>query len=240
MDPDRLDEIVASIPQRALDELRRRRPRRGRHRPATPARSTSASSATRRPARTACSRATAPSAAPPSATRPTSAAAWRPRASSSRAAGPTRPRVCARSGAEAEPSPARGGLDAARCRLTARHNPRRAPAPAAAARPVPRRRPGPLRGRRGARAAIARGGGGRAATPGRCPTGGARSWRRAGVPVHAGVPGVELLDGIGTVVKSPGVPAEAPVVVAAREARDRRGSASSSSAGGWCPTRRSR
>jgi UDP-N-acetylmuramoylalanine--D-glutamate ligase len=35
--------------------------------------------------------------------------------------------------------------------------------------------------------------------------------------VHVGVDGVDLLDGIRTVVKSPGVPNEAPVVVAARE-----------------------
>jgi UDP-N-acetylmuramoylalanine--D-glutamate ligase len=39
----------------------------------------------------------------------------------------------------------------------------------------------------------------------------------AGVPAHAGVSGVELLDEICTVVKSPGVPAQAPVVAAARE-----------------------
>lgn len=35
--------------------------------------------------------------------------------------------------------------------------------------------------------------------------------------VHLGVDGVALLDGVGAVVKSPGVPAEAPVVAAARE-----------------------
>jgi len=40
---------------------------------------------------------------------------------------------------------------------------------------------------------------------------------RAGVPVHAGAAGVELLDGVQTIIKSPGVPKEAPVVVAARE-----------------------
>jgi UDP-N-acetylmuramoylalanine--D-glutamate ligase len=39
-----------------------------------------------------------------------------------------------------------------------------------------------------------------------------------GVDVHVGTDGVELLDrGVRTVVKSPGVPADAPVVVAARE-----------------------
>jgi UDP-N-acetylmuramoylalanine--D-glutamate ligase len=41
----------------------------------------------------------------------------------------------------------------------------------------------------------------------------------AGVAVHAGTSGVELLAGVGTVVKSPGVPAQAPVVAAARAAR---------------------
>ena len=40
----------------------------------------------------------------------------------------------------------------------------------------------------------------------------------AGVPVHSGTPGTELLQGIETVIKSPGVPAQAPVIAAAREA----------------------
>ena len=40
----------------------------------------------------------------------------------------------------------------------------------------------------------------------------------AGVPVHAGSSGLELLGAAGTIVKSPGVPAQAPVVAAAREA----------------------
>ena len=35
--------------------------------------------------------------------------------------------------------------------------------------------------------------------------------------MHAGASGVELLDGVQTLIKSPGVPAQAPVVVAARE-----------------------
>jgi UDP-N-acetylmuramoylalanine--D-glutamate ligase len=39
----------------------------------------------------------------------------------------------------------------------------------------------------------------------------------ADVEAHLGVDGVELLDGAGCVVKSPGVPNEAPVIVAARE-----------------------
>jgi UDP-N-acetylmuramoylalanine--D-glutamate ligase len=40
---------------------------------------------------------------------------------------------------------------------------------------------------------------------------------RAGVQVHAGASAVQLLAEIGTIVKSPGVPAEAPVIAAARE-----------------------
>jgi len=39
----------------------------------------------------------------------------------------------------------------------------------------------------------------------------------AGIDAHLGVDGVELLDGVAIVVKSPGVPNEAPVIVAARE-----------------------
>jgi UDP-N-acetylmuramoylalanine--D-glutamate ligase len=39
----------------------------------------------------------------------------------------------------------------------------------------------------------------------------------AGVGVHAAADGVELLDGVATLVKSPGVPPDAPVVRAARE-----------------------
>jgi UDP-N-acetylmuramoylalanine--D-glutamate ligase len=39
----------------------------------------------------------------------------------------------------------------------------------------------------------------------------------AGVAVHPSVDGVELLDGVATVVKSPGVPHDAPVIAAARE-----------------------
>src|SRR5829696_4804755 len=39
----------------------------------------------------------------------------------------------------------------------------------------------------------------------------------AGVPVHESTHGVDLLDGAATVVKSPGVPQDAPVVRAARE-----------------------
>ena len=38
-----------------------------------------------------------------------------------------------------------------------------------------------------------------------------------GVELHAGVDGVALLERVRTVVKSPGVPQEAPVIVAARE-----------------------
>ena len=39
----------------------------------------------------------------------------------------------------------------------------------------------------------------------------------ADIDAHLGVDGVDLLDGVGCVVKSPGVPNEAPVIVAARE-----------------------
>jgi UDP-N-acetylmuramoylalanine--D-glutamate ligase len=39
----------------------------------------------------------------------------------------------------------------------------------------------------------------------------------AGLEAHLGVDGVELLDGVACVVKSPGVPNEAPVIAAARE-----------------------
>jgi UDP-N-acetylmuramoylalanine--D-glutamate ligase len=39
----------------------------------------------------------------------------------------------------------------------------------------------------------------------------------AGIEAHVGVDGVELLDRVASVVKSPGVPNEAPVIVAARE-----------------------
>ena len=49
--------------------------------------------------------------------------------------------------------------------------------------------------------------------------------------VHSGSPGVELLAGVETLIKSPGVPKEAPVIVAAREARDP--ACSGSSRLGW-------
>jgi UDP-N-acetylmuramoylalanine--D-glutamate ligase len=39
----------------------------------------------------------------------------------------------------------------------------------------------------------------------------------AGIPAHLGVDGVELVEGVACVVKSPGVPNEAPVIRAARE-----------------------
>jgi UDP-N-acetylmuramoylalanine--D-glutamate ligase len=39
----------------------------------------------------------------------------------------------------------------------------------------------------------------------------------AGVAVHGSTDGLELLDGVATVVKSPGVPQDAPVIAAARE-----------------------
>src|SRR5215217_695523 len=45
----------------------------------------------------------------------------------------------------------------------------------------------------------------------------AAEFEDAGVPVHESTDGVDLLDGVATVVKSPGVPQDAPVVRAARE-----------------------
>src|SRR5215217_3739864 len=39
----------------------------------------------------------------------------------------------------------------------------------------------------------------------------------AGVAVHAAADGLDLVPGAGSVIKSPGVPKEAPVVAAARE-----------------------
>jgi UDP-N-acetylmuramoylalanine--D-glutamate ligase len=53
---------------------------------------------------------------------------------------------------------------------------------------------------------------------GAVPDGRRAELEAARVPVHAGVSGLELLGGVGTIVKSPGVPAQAPVVAAAREA----------------------
>lgn len=47
---------------------------------------------------------------------------------------------------------------------------------------------------------------------------GAEGLRALGVEVHLDAEGLELLDRVAAVVKSPGVPAEAPVVAAAREA----------------------
>src|SRR6478736_978667 len=41
--------------------------------------------------------------------------------------------------------------------------------------------------------------------------------RAAGVAVHAPAGGLEQLEGAGSLIKSPGVPQEAPVVAAARE-----------------------
>ena len=53
---------------------------------------------------------------------------------------------------------------------------------------------------------------------GEVPSGRREELERAGVPVHAGSPGVELLTGVETVIKSPGVPGQAPVIGAARDA----------------------
>jgi UDP-N-acetylmuramoylalanine--D-glutamate ligase len=51
----------------------------------------------------------------------------------------------------------------------------------------------------------------------RVDVGAAGELESAGVPVHESTDGVELLDGVRTLVKSPGVPQDAPVVRAARE-----------------------
>ena len=65
--------------------------------------------------------------------------------------------------------------------------------------------------RSGVAAALAlralRGRGGRASTPAPVPDARRAELEAAGVPVHAGTPGTELLAGVETVVKSPGVPA---------------------------------
>jgi UDP-N-acetylmuramoylalanine--D-glutamate ligase len=52
---------------------------------------------------------------------------------------------------------------------------------------------------------------------GRVDAGAIGELESAGVPVHESTDGLELLDGVRTLVKSPGVPQEAPVVRAARE-----------------------
>jgi UDP-N-acetylmuramoylalanine--D-glutamate ligase len=52
---------------------------------------------------------------------------------------------------------------------------------------------------------------------GRVPDEAAERLRAAGVAVHAGEDGVALLERAGSVIKSPGVPKEAPVVAAARD-----------------------
>jgi UDP-N-acetylmuramoylalanine--D-glutamate ligase len=52
---------------------------------------------------------------------------------------------------------------------------------------------------------------------GRVPEEAQARLRAAGVPVHAESSGVGLVNGAGSVIKSPGVPKEAPVVVAARD-----------------------
>jgi len=52
---------------------------------------------------------------------------------------------------------------------------------------------------------------------GRVDAGAIGELESAGVPVHESSDGLELLDGVRTLVKSPGVPQEAPVVRAARE-----------------------
>ena len=72
-----------------------------------------------------------------------------------------------------------------------------------------------------ARALATRGrAGGRRRMPGRSPTTSARRCSAPGVEVRDGEDGRDVLEGIATVVKSPGVPREAPLVAAALRARD--------------------
>ena len=143
-------------------------------------------------------------------------------------------------GGRADPeAPAAPGGGRRGSRLTARHNLPRAPATAAAARSVPRRRPGPVRAsRRRSRC----GRSGRrwwASTPGAVPDERRAELEAAGVPVHAGTPGMELLAGIETRDQEPGRAGAGAGDRRRPRGRDRRARASSSSAGGWCPTRRS-
>ena len=100
---------------------------------------------------------------------------------------------------------------------TLRHNARVLPRP-----PLP---PGPYLvvglARSGVAVALALRG--RGAAVAGCDAGAVSAERRAeleaaGVAVHAGTLGVELLPAVGSVIKSPGVPAQAPVIVAARAA----------------------
>ena len=65
---------------------------------------------------------------------------------------------------------------------------------------------------------------------------GAEDLDGAGVEVHLDTDGVELLEGARCLVKSPGVPAEAPVVAAAGASGGCLCSASSSWPGGCCRT----
>ena len=93
-------------------------------------------------------------------------------------------------------------------------------APPAAARPVPGRRARPLGRRRRARAAGARGGGGRVATRRRSTPATRPSSRPPGCRCTRRPTASSCSPASTTVVKSPGVPQEAPVVAGAR----RRGS----------------
>ena len=100
---------------------------------------------------------------------------------------------------------------------------RTGPPAAAAAGPVPGRRAGPLGSGRGARAARPRGGGDRLSTTGAAEQPEPRrrpreGFREAGVEVHLDASGDVLAARAGTLIKSPGVPQNAPAVVAAQSA----------------------
>ena len=90
--------------------------------------------------------------------------------------------------------------------------------PAAAVRPVPRGRPRAVGGRLGAGAPGAGRAGPRRATAARSPARSRARLEDAGVEVHDRSEGVELLASSRALVKSPGVPQEAAVVMAARAA----------------------
>ena len=108
--------------------------------------------------------------------------------------------------------------------------------PAAARRPVPGRRPRPLGHGRGAGAARRRRRGARRATRAPVPDEARARLEADGVAVaRRRTPALDLLPGARTVVKSPGVPQEAPVVAGGRASAGCPWSASSRSPGGCWP-----
>src|SRR5215208_4104215 len=191
-------------PERELDELRRCRPRRRRHRPprTRPQPALHPSGHPRRPPgaqerrQHRRHRAGRPGGGPPPA----------------RVRGPRVRGWTSRPRGAAAPGGSRRGS-----RLTARHNLPVLPRP-----PLP---PGPylVVGLARSGVAVARALRERGETVVGCDAGPVSLERgaeleAAGVAVHAGTSGLELLEGAGSLVKSPGVPAQAPVVAAARAA----------------------